>query len=240
MRRGHYPKHAAGNASGEMAVTCPCPCGSTDHVIAYCINCRKLACVICLGTKHKFHNTENVSIVATETRERIKELTTPQTTQAKFDDVEKAERLSADNKSELETMETQTIGRIIEHIDSLREQLKKIEENLIKNVTDLVERDMKHFRDAERNLKKVAASIETLCDTANQIVSETDDIKVIERGYDFPEELTEAFNTPIPTPVRGPAFGLNFVPGTLDTSILTAMCGKVSKLLCYIPSHCYI
>lgn len=51
-------------------------------------------------------------------------------------------------------MKTQTIGRIVEHIDSLREQLEKIEENVINNVTALVEKNMKHFDNAEKNFKK--------------------------------------------------------------------------------------
>ncbi|KAL5019712.1 hypothetical protein ScPMuIL_002604 [Solemya velum] len=208
-----------------MLVRCP-SCDSTSHVTAYCRRCSKLVYVECLTLSPQSHNTDQVSIVAGGLRGRTKENTVPQTTQEQLDDEKKV----ADNASELEAMETQTINRIIEHIGLMREQMKDIGEHLIQRVTASVNKDLKYCLDAEKNVKKVAASIKTLCDAANQIISKMDDIEVIEPECKFPEKLTETFDTAIglPIPDRGSALGSDFIPGILDTNMLSDTCGKVS------------
>lgn len=227
MRLEPSPRTTPGGAANGGIPT-PCPsCDGSSHVTACCLTCCEVACDACMSTKHEFHETKQVAIVAEDIRQRVQENIGPQKKQDKYEAIKEVEELIFKNKSELRNVEARAIDDIIKHIDVLHDELKRIRQSLITGVTTVVERSIKHLNDAETNADKVVTSIRTLCDTADRIISETDDIKVIEKGYTLPDELLEAFNVDIQTPVRSPVFNLHFVPGIIDAKILNNMCGKV-------------
>lgn len=228
MRLGKRASTNTGGQNRARMENCEsCRGEQLAHKFSFCKTCVELLCQECRKNKHDIHITNTVDVVAAEVRKDASDCTS-QTTQGKLGNVQQMEKLVQTFRDELLTYEAETTNRIKSHIGSLHRQLDNICDSLLQNVADVVREDLRRLQKIERDAKKLASSISSMCDSAKQISGEADDIITIRRGYVLCEELKEALQTDLPKPTRGHAFDTKFIPGTTDVESLTRMCGQVS------------
>ncbi|KAL5005911.1 hypothetical protein ScPMuIL_017069 [Solemya velum] len=226
MRRGRFNRDVPIPTGGQME---PCACGGKEMVSIVCKQCQELLCEECSSTRHRHHATDIVSTVATELRRTIQTTVSTEKKNALLKNALEKQSMVAAFKKELIEMETGEIVKLDEHIDGLVTTLTEIRLELVKTLSGVVRDETERLNKTERALTRMVSSVTSICDKADDLLSSTDDIDVVRRGFVFSDELSEVFGTDsTPPPVKGRGFTVRFVPGVIDQAVLRAVCGEVT------------
>lgn len=236
MRTGKRPTKITGDGQGSTTrmETCQsCRANQAVDSFIFCETCITIVCEGCRASRHGHHKTNRLDVAASDVKKISLGYVSPQAGPVKISDIQAVEQLTQSLKDELLTLETDTIEKIKKHISALKEQLDDICNALIQNVSEVVSTELKSLRKMEGEAKKLAASISDMCEQAGQLSRDEDDFNVVSRGFSLCEELREAMDTKLPTPVKGPSFGIKYLPGSINRSSLEDMGGEVSTRLLF-------
>lgn len=205
-----------------------CSCNSKENVDHYCERCRVFVCNKCIPTKHPRHRPQKVETLAQQIRQNVTAKLVSEKTNEKLSFIDKERENAGNTKTKLSTVETNVIAEIEEHTTRLHEEIDKIRDLLLNEVTENVNETTRSLDNTERKLDKSASSMRKLLDTANDILSESDDMVVVKSGLSICEEMEETFTIDMTPSDNHSTFDLVFLPGDIDQNKLKSVSGQVS------------
>lgn len=208
-------------------------------VSVVCKQCQELLCMTCGSTLHRHHDTATIGVVAVELKAAIQVTASTEKKKALLESALEKQNIVAGFRKELFQVETSEIDRVEEHINSLMVALADTRKELFKNLSSIVKKERESLNKTERVLTKIVSSVTSLCDRADELLSSTDDVEVVRRGFVLSEELNEVFVVEsAPSPMKGSGFDVSFSPGAIDHATLEQWCGEVMSPFISIVIFC--